>query len=155
MSIKDLTLVLKELDAIPDGAQSIFWDSMRQAGEIVAEEMAAKAPGGDTGRLKHSFGVWQSKKLSRQYRAVVFRVGLINRSTSPAFYPNFYATLAKGRKSYERKGTGYRGSNARHPGWKLPGDDPVARDHLIRLTKMIFSGKISTIDQMIKRGRKR
>jgi hypothetical protein len=122
---------------------------MREAGEIVAKEMAAKAPKGDGGAesLASSFGVWQAKRESRRYRAVIFKVGLKTNF--------FYSTLAKGRKAHTRKGHPVRGSAASHPGWKLPGEDEVSRQQVIALARSIFNGKVRTVDQMIGRGKRR
>lgn len=151
MGVKNLNLVLGELDAIPRGMQSIFWDSMREAGEVVAKELAAKAPH-KSGELSKSFSVWQSKRISRRYRAVIFRIGL---RTEKNKYPNFYATLAKGRKAHERKGRPVKGSKASHPGWRLPGEDAAAIAHTLHLSRMIFEGKINNIDKIIGRGKRR
>jgi hypothetical protein len=146
LSIKNLSSVLEEFDAIPSGAKSLFWDSMREAGEIVARDLSAKAPK-DKGRLAASFDVWQAKKLSRRYRQVIFRVGLKTNY--------FYTTLAKGKKAHVRNGKPVKKSGASHPEWKLPGDDEAARSRLLGLTVTIFNGKVRSVDQMIGRGKRR
>jgi hypothetical protein len=145
VSIKDINLVLGEMDAIADGVQSLFYDSMREAGEIVAKELAAKAPEGSTGRLRDSFGVWQAKRESRRYRSVIFKIGLKSNY--------FFSTLAKGRKAHKRGGYAVRASQASHPEWQLPGESESARNSFLRLTKTIFNGKVATLDRVNRRRR--
>jgi hypothetical protein len=147
LTIKNISAVFDELDSLPVAAKTILFDSIREAGEIVSSELSSKAPKGGSGELARSFGVWQSKKLSRKYRAVVFQVGLKS--------SYFYSTLARGRKAHRRNGVPVKASKASHPDWLLPGEDESARADVLRIARSIFNSKIKNIDQIIGRRRKR
>lgn len=146
MSIRNLQTVLDGLDSLPQQAKTLLNDSIREAGEVVAADLATRAPF-KTGRLSRSINVWYSKKSSRQFAAAVFRIGLQERKNGKYFYPNFYAVLARGRK-------GKKGARpASHPGWKLPVDDTAAASEIVALAKKLFQDKLGQLEQMQPRSR--
>ena len=148
MGVKNLTSVMENLDMLGAAAVATFYTSMRLAGESVAQDnMANNIPANVTGRLKKSFGVWYSRRLSRRMGVGIFRVGL---------YTNYYyITLSKGRKTRRKdkltkKGIlkkARKGFSAPYPNWLIPGEDENARQIYLSRVKIIFDGMIKDFEQ--------
>lgn len=140
MSIKNLGMVFSSFDIEDKKVRKLFLNSIREAGQVMAPQMAAASPAvrPATGasyerahRLADSFGVWYSRAKSARARAAIFRVGLTTNY--------FYVTLAKGRKA-----SGYRARiKPSHPDWKLPGESARMVSATAQLAKRLFEAKMN------------